>query len=54
MPLNKSKSDKAREQNIREMIAAGHPVEQAVAAGYDVQRRARKKAKPKVRRKGED
>ncbi|HEY5234605.1 MAG TPA: hypothetical protein VIJ14_00380 [Rhabdochlamydiaceae bacterium] len=50
MPLKKSKSNKAREQNIKEMIAAGHKPSQAVAAAYDVQR----KAKAKRNRKRKD
>jgi hypothetical protein len=42
MPLIKSHTDEAREQNIKEMIAAGHPIEQAVAAGYATQRKYKK------------
>lgn len=40
MPLIKSGSDKARQENIREMIGSGHPVKQAVAAAYHNQREA--------------
>ena len=43
MPLVKSGSDKARQKNIKEMIAAGHEPKQAVAASYDNQRRAKAK-----------
>jgi ribosomal protein L12E/L44/L45/RPP1/RPP2 len=39
-PLKKGTSAKTREQNIKEMIRAGHPPRQAVAAAYDQQRRA--------------
>lgn len=42
MPLIKSVSDKARQENIREMIDAGHPVKQAVAAAYHNQREAQR------------
>jgi hypothetical protein len=44
MPLIKSASKKAREQNIDTEIAAGKPVKQAVAIGYAQQRRAARKA----------
>lgn len=40
MPLKKGKSDKTRSANIREMILAGHPRDQACAAAYDQQRRS--------------
>lgn len=43
MPLKKGSSDKTREENIKEMIEAGHPAKQAVAAGYNQQRHARRK-----------
>lgn len=42
MPLEKSGSDAARSRNIAEMIRAGHPRAQAVAAAYDTQRKAQK------------
>lgn len=44
-PLKKSASDKARQQNVKEMIDAGHPPKQAVAAAYRVQREAKKRGK---------
>jgi hypothetical protein len=47
MPLIKSKSKRAREQNIRAEIAAGKPPAQAVAIGYSVQRHAGHKSSPK-------
>lgn len=47
MPLKKSASKQAREENIREMIKAGHPPKQAVAAAYDTQRRAAAKKRRK-------
>lgn len=40
MPLIHSPSNKAREENIKEMIHSGHPVKQAVAAAYHEQRSA--------------
>jgi hypothetical protein len=40
MPLIRSSSKAAREANIREMITSGHKPDQAVAAGYAMQRRA--------------
>jgi hypothetical protein len=43
MPLKRGKSDKVRSSNIGEMVAAGHPVKQAVAAAYRVQREAKAK-----------
>jgi hypothetical protein len=42
MPLIKSSSDKARSENIGEMIKSGHPRDQAIAAAYSVQRHAAK------------
>lgn len=43
MPLVKSSSKKAREENIRREISAGKDPKQAVAIGYSVQREAAKK-----------
>lgn len=40
MPILQSRSNKARQANIRTEIAAGRPVAQAVAIGYSEQRRA--------------
>ena len=42
MPLIHSKSDKARQENIKTEIHAGKPIKQAVAIGYSVQRHAKK------------
>lgn len=42
MPLIKSPSNKARQENIHEMIESGHPVKQAVAAAYHNQREAQR------------
>jgi hypothetical protein len=42
MPLKRGASKKTREDNIEEMIKAGHPPKQAVAAAYDQQRKAKK------------
>lgn len=48
MPLIAGKSNASRNKNIHEMIAAGHPIAQAVAASYSVQRKAKgKKEKTK-------
>ena len=43
MPLKKSASKAAFKSNIREMVKAGHPVKQAVAAAYSTQREAKRK-----------
>lgn len=40
MPLIKSTSDKARSENIAEMIKSGHDPKQAEAAAYSNQREA--------------
>jgi len=40
MPLAKGCSPGTRSKNISEMVRAGHPQRQAVAASYDTQRRA--------------
>ena len=45
MPLKKSSSKKARQENIKKEIKAGKPKDQAVAIGYSVQREAKKKGK---------
>ena len=42
MPLNKSPSKEARQENIETEIAAGKDPKQAVAIGYSVQREAEK------------
>ena len=42
MPLIKSSTKRARQQNIETEIATGKPPRQAVAIGYAEQRRARK------------
>lgn len=36
MPLDKSKSPKAFQKNIKTEVAAGKPVKQAVAIAYDI------------------
>lgn len=45
MPLIKSKSEKARKENTKRELEAGKPTRQAVAIGYAVQRRAKKRGK---------
>lgn len=47
MPLKRSTSNKAREQNIKEMIAAGHSPKQSEAAAYRIQREEKAKRKKK-------
>lgn len=42
MPLVKSGSKKARQQNIKTEIAAGKPIKQAVAIAYSVARKSGK------------
>lgn len=44
MPLIKSPSKKAREENIKREIDAGKDPKQAAAIGYSVQRRSKGKA----------
>lgn len=43
MPLKNSASDAARKSNILAEIHAGKPSKEAIAIGYSIQRRARKK-----------
>ena len=43
MPLKKSASKAAFKSNVREMVKAGHPQRQAVAAAYATQRKAKSK-----------
>ena len=43
MPLKAGKSKKVIKSNIREMIRAGHPVNQSVAAAYSKAGKSRKK-----------
>ena len=50
MPLRKSTTKKARNENIKAEIAAGKPIKQAVAIGYSVQRQAAKKSKSSKKR----
>lgn len=45
MPLKKSASKKAFEENIRTEMAHGKPQKQAVAIAYETQRQAKKKLK---------
>lgn len=40
MPLVKSKSKKAFQENVRREVAAGKPTKQAVAIAYSTQRKA--------------
>lgn len=44
MPLKKSKTKRAREENIHELIRSGKPHKQAVAIAYSVQREAKKRS----------
>ena len=43
MPLKKGKSKAVVSSNIREMVAAGHPQDQAVAAAMRIRDQASKK-----------
>lgn len=45
MPLRKGRSKKVISENIAEMIRAGHPKEQAVAAAYRKAGKAKKKGR---------
>jgi hypothetical protein len=45
MPLKPGKSDKVVSKNIKEMVAAGHPQDQAVAAALSKKREAPKSKK---------
>jgi hypothetical protein len=47
MPLMKSITDKAFRYNVAEMVKAGHPQKQALAAAYRTQRAAKSKSKPR-------
>ena len=44
MPLKKGKSPKVVSSNIREMIRAGHPRDQAIAAAMSQKRKSGKRA----------
>jgi hypothetical protein len=43
MPLRKSSTKAAFKSNVREMVKAGHPVKQAVAAAYSTKRKAQRR-----------
>jgi hypothetical protein len=43
MPLKHGKSNATRAMNVHEMIQAGHPKAQALAAAYRIQRESKKK-----------
>ena len=45
MPLKKGKSQKVISSNIREMIHAGHPQKQAIAAAMSQAGKSRRKKK---------
>jgi hypothetical protein len=45
MPLKKGKSKTTFVSNVKEMIKAGHPQKQALAAAYATQRKPTKKGK---------
>lgn len=43
MPLDKSKTKKAFNNNVKKELEAGKPIKQALAISYAVQRQAKKK-----------
>jgi hypothetical protein len=43
MPLRKGRSKATFKFNVREMVKAGHPVKQALAAAYRQKRQGRKR-----------
>lgn len=45
MPLKSGCDKKTRDENIKEMIKAGHPKDQAVAASYEKQKNCKKEKK---------
>lgn len=47
MPLDKSGSREALERNIKEMVSAGHPAAQAVAASLRNRAQAKKRKEKK-------
>jgi hypothetical protein len=47
MPLKKGQSKATFVQNVKEMLAAGHPRDQSLAAAYSVQRKPKKVIKKK-------
>lgn len=47
MPLKKGTDKATFQDNVKEMIKAGHPQKQAVAAAYAEYRASQKKSKPK-------
>lgn len=51
MPLSKGKSKKVISENIREMVEAGHPQKQAVAASLNEARKSGAKIPKKKGRK---
>jgi len=51
MPLKRGKSKKVISENIREMIHAGHPQKQAIAASLNEARKSGAKIKRKKKKK---
>ena len=45
MPLKKGSSAKTKSENIKEMMASGHPQDQSVAAAMSSARKSKRKGK---------
>lgn len=52
MPLRPGSSNEVIEQNAHEMMAAGHPEDQAWAAAYRNAGRSRRRVKAKIKKGG--
>jgi len=48
MPLNKSSSKKAFQENLITEIKSGKPIKQALAIAYSIKRSAKKRRSPRM------